>query len=531
MNGTRLRCTWGLNPQSARNMNKIKTLCMITVMLQAAMLLADGSGTPSMSNVAEDGTTTVFAAAGTTAALQQIAAVYEAKTGLKVMLNLGSSSTLAKQITAGADFDLYISANSEWMDVVEEEKLIDPDTRQDILCDRLALITSTEDAADFENLTIEQILLNTTGPIAFGDPMHVPVGLYAKEALQAMDCWADIEERIIPALSVRAAQQLVETGQCQLGIVYQAGAAQSDKIQILSLFDESLHTPIRFSVAAGLNSTNGRALLEFMRSPRAEQIFTNAGFTVSSYAVPALEIRNNIPPSFNTPAFGVNEWQALWISVKVAAACVLIVAAPGILLGYILASKSFPGRSLVNACVHLPLVIPPVVTGYLALVFLGKNSLVGGFLDKRFGISFAFNFLGAVLVAAIMGFPLLVRSVKTAVEMIDYRYRYAANTLGAGRVRTFFTITLPLAAPGILAGLVLAFARSLGEFGATAVFVGNIPGKTQTLSLAIYTFMQVPGAESSAMRLVIISLILSFTAILFSEILLKRMKPSGGAGS
>lgn len=511
----------------------MKTIRTIITMMLATLLFARGFSAPSGNTFrddAKDGTVTVFAAAGTTTVIQQVAAVYEEKTGCKVVTDFGSSSTLAQQIIAGADFDLYISANSNWMDAVEEKKLIDADTRQDLLGDRLALIASAEGAADFENSTIERILLKTTGPIAFGDPMHVPVGLYAKEALQAMGCWASIQERIVPAHSVRAAQQLVETGQCQLGIVYQAGASQSQKVKILGLFDETLHAPIRFSVAAGVNNPSGRALLKFLSTPKAEQVFANAGFSVLPKTGSVLAKPNNAT-SFLRSALNVNEWQAFLISVKVAATCVLVVAAPGILLGYVLACKSFPGRSLVNAFVHLPMVIPPVVTGYLALIVLGKNSLLGGFLDKTFGVSFAFNWTGAVLVAAVMGFPLLVRSVKTAVEMIDSRYRLAASTLGANPVRTFFTITLPLAGPGILAGLVLAFARSLGEFGATAVFVGNIPGKTQTLSLAIYNFMQIPGAESSAMRLVIISVIISFAAMLFSEILLKRMKTLGGSGS
>ena len=518
--------------EQAQEKKSALTLLIVTAVSAIAVLLLSGFSKPALGLPDETNkkSVTIFAAAGTSVAIEQIAKHYEEQTGCKVITNFASSSTLARQITAGAEFDMYISANSKWMDFVEEKKLLDSRTRKELLSDRLALITPAENTVDFENSTIEQILLNTTGPIASGDPMHVPVGLYAKEALQAMGCWTEIEERIVPAHSVRAAQQLVETGQCQLGIVYQAGAAQSQKVKILGLFDETLHTPIRFSAATASNSLNGKDLLDFLGTPQAGQIFTNAGFSTLS-GTDADHLNKNINTSSLLSALDVNEWQAFLISVKVAATCVLVVAAPGILLGYILASKSFPGRSLVNAFVHLPMVIPPVVTGYLALIFLGKNSLIGGFLDKTFGISFAFNWTGAVLVAAVMGFPLLVRSVKTAVEMIDCRYRFAANILGANPVRTFFTITLPLAGPGILAGLLLAFARSLGEFGATAVFVGNIPGKTQTLSLAIYNFMQIPGAESSAVRLVIISLVLSLAAMLFSEILLKKMKTLSGVAS
>lgn len=504
---------------------------MVRVM-PMSLLLANGSSTLSQNtiyDIIEDGTVSVFAATGTITAIQQIATTYEKATGCKVVTNFGSSSALAKQIVAGADFDIYISANSNWMDFVEKKNLIDVETRQDLLGERLALIAPAESTVDCQNQTVEQILLNATGPVAVGDPMHVPAGSYAMEALHAMGCWTSIQEHRIPAPSVRAAQQAVETGQCQLGIVYRAGAAQSQKVKILGLFDETLHTPIRFSVASGANSVHGRELLKFMNGPVAEQIFTTAGFETSSGIDSSLAKKDHTTSSLDVFVFNKNEWQAFLISVKVAAACVLVVAAPGILLGYILASKSFPGRSLLNAFVHLPMVIPPVVTGYLALIFLGKNSILGGFLERVFGISFAFNWLGAVFVAAVMGFPLLVRAVKTAVEMVDPCYRLAAKTLGAGSVRTFLTITLPLAAPGILAGLVLAFARSLGEFGATAVFVGNVPGKTQTLSLAIYNFMQIPGAESSAMRLVIVSVLISFAAMLFSEILLKRMKALSGA--
>lgn len=474
---------------------------------------------------AENTTVTVFAAAGTITPIRRIAAAYEEKTGNKVLTNFGSSSTLAQQIAAGADFDLYISANSNWMNFVEEKNRVNPGSKREFLGDRLVLIAPAETRMDDASQTIEHLLLQSTGAVAIGDPVHVPAGMYAKEALQAMGCWTGIQERLVPSPTVRAVQQLVETGQCPLGIVYRAGAAQSQKVKIIGLFDETLHTPVRFSVAAASNSINGETLLAFLSLPEAQQIFTNAGFST-------LTDRNSSFPKDNDAssspsAFNVNEWQALSISVKVAAVCVLAVAAPGIMLGYILACKSFPGRSLVNAFVHVPMVIPPVVTGYLALIFLGKNSLLGGLLYQTWGVSFAFNQAGAVLVAAVMGFPLLVRSVKTAVEMVDYRYRDAAHTLGSGPVRTFFRITLPLAGPGILAGLVLAFARSLGEFGATAVFVGNIPGKTQTLSLAIYNCMQIPGAESSAMRLVVVSIIISFAAMLGSEVLLQRMSRFG----
>ena len=507
-------------------------LTFLIVLIIATIGLALVSGfkayeeTPGVLLENEVKSVTVFAAAGTTVAIQRIAEAYEKQTGHHVVTNFASSSTLAKQIAAGADFDVYISANAQWMDFVSEKNLISPDTRTNLLTERLVLIAPKDAAAAIDvNLSISDILMQTDGQISVGDPTHVPVGMYTKEALEAMGSWQAVSERMIPAVSVRAAQLNVETGQCPLGIVYRAGAFQSGKVKILGTFDESLHSPIEFSVASAANSQNGRAFLELLKTPAADTLFTTAGFTTCLPQTVGLLPVDNSPAS----AYRINEWQAFVISLKVAAACTLVVAAPGIGLGYLLARKSFPGRAVVNSIVCIPMVIPPVVTGYLALLMLGRSSPLGSWLHETWGVSIAFSWIGAVLVSAVMGFPLLVRSVKTAVEMIDQRYHHAANTLGASAVRTFFTITLPLAGPGILAGLILAFARSLGEFGATATFAGNIPGKTQTLSLAIYNFTQIPGAESSAMRLVGISILLSFGAMLGSEMLSHRMKSLLGA--
>jgi molybdate transport system permease protein len=383
----------------------------------------------------------------------------------------------------------------------------------------LVLIAPTNLEITADSKTIPELLHSTEGSIAVGDPSHVPCGMYTKEALTNLNCWQAIQNRIIPAASVRMAQQYVESGQCELGIVYKAGAEQSKSVTIVSVFDSSLHMPIRFTAAAAANNVKGNDFIRFLHQGVAVNIFTQAGFTMCNSGNPSKQLAIATDPPLK-----VNTWQTLTVSFKVAATCTLIAAAPGIWLGYILARKSFPGRSIINALIHLPMVIPPVVTGYLALVLLGKNSLAGKWLYDTFGISVAFSWAGAVVVSAVMGMPLLVRSVRTAVEMIDRRYALAADTLGAGPIRTFITVTIPLAAPGILAGLVLAFARCLGEFGATATFAGNIPGKTQTLSLAIYSFTQIPGAESAAMRLVVLSILLSLAAMLGSEWLSQRMK-------
>jgi len=188
---------------------------------------------------------------------------------------------------------------------------------------------------------------------------------------------------------------------------------------------------------------------------------------------------------------------------------------------YVLARKDFPGKALVDALVHLPLVVPPVVVGFLLLELFGRRGPIGAALEPL-GIVFAFRWTGAALAAAIMGFPLMVRAIRLSIEAVDARIELAARTLGAGPVRVFFTVTLPLAWSGLVTGAVLAFARALGEFGATITFVSNIPGETQTLPLAIYTFTQVPGHGAQVMRLSLLAVALSFAALAFSEWLVRR---------
>ncbi len=219
-----------------------------------------------------------------------------------------------------------------------------------------------------------------------------------------------------------------------------------------------------------------------------------------------------------TPA----EWTAIGLSLRVATVAAMTSLPLGVAIAYVLARGRFPGRSLVDGLVHLPLVMPPVVTGYLLLLAFGRRGPVGAFLDNAFGIVFAFRWTGAALAAAVMGFPLMVRAIRLSLEAIDTRLEAAASTLGANRLRVFATVTLPLSLPGILAGTVLAFARALGEFGATITFVGNIPGETQTIPTAIYTALQTPGGEAEALRLTALSVVIAFAALIASEALARR---------
>ena len=219
-----------------------------------------------------------------------------------------------------------------------------------------------------------------------------------------------------------------------------------------------------------------------------------------------------------TPA----ESEALWLSLKIATVSVLASLPIGFALAWLFARKQFPGKSLLDAVVHLPLVLPPVVIGYALLLGFGRRGPIGAWLEETFGIVFAFRWTGAALACAIMGLPLMVRAMRQSLEAIDTRLDAAAATLGANRYWVLATVTLPLSLPGILTGALLAFARSLGEFGATITFVSNIPGETQTLPLAIYSYTQVPGGDAQALRLCVLSIALSLAALLLSERLVRR---------
>jgi molybdate transport system permease protein len=217
-----------------------------------------------------------------------------------------------------------------------------------------------------------------------------------------------------------------------------------------------------------------------------------------------------------------SEWEALRLSLKVAAVSVAGSLPVGFALAWLLARHRFPGKTLLDAVIHLPLVLPPVVVGYLLLLLFGRRGPLGQWLEETLGLVFAFRWTGAALACALMGLPLLVRAIRQSLEAVDRRLEAAAATLGAGRLWVLAGVTIPLSLPGIITGMLLSFARSLGEFGATITFVSNIPGQTQTLPLAIYSYTQVPGGDAQAMRLCIVSVLLSLAALLVSELLVRR---------
>ncbi len=230
-----------------------------------------------------------------------------------------------------------------------------------------------------------------------------------------------------------------------------------------------------------------------------------------------------------TDWLGPEEWRAVALSLQVSTWATLVSLPFGVFVAYTLARWTFPGKQLLNGLVHLPLILPPVVTGYLLLLTLGTRGPIGSILAD-WGIVFAFRWMGAAVAAGVMAFPLMVRAIRLSIEAVDPKLEQASATLGASPFWVFLTVTLPMALPGIVAGAILAFAKAMGEFGATITFVSNIPGQTRTIPSAIYAFLQVPGGEGSAMKLVIVSVVVAMGALLLSELIGRRVAARvGGA--
>ena len=218
-----------------------------------------------------------------------------------------------------------------------------------------------------------------------------------------------------------------------------------------------------------------------------------------------------------------DEWTAVVLSLRIAVVATVVALPFAVAIAWVLARKNFWGKALLDGIIHLPLVLPPVVTGYLLLISFGKKAPIGAFLADNFGIVFSFRWTGAALACGVMGFPLLVRAIRLSIEAVDTRLESAAGTLGANPLWVFATITLPLCLPGVIAGAILCFAKAMGEFGATITFVSNIPGETQTLPSLIYTFTQIPGGDAGALRLTLVSIAISMLALLGSELLARRI--------
>jgi molybdate transport system permease protein len=476
-------------------------------------------------------TITVFAAASTIDVITEAAKRFQATHPVAVRFSFDSSSTLATQIIGGAPADVFLSADEKWMDEVEKRGGIETRSRTNLLGNRLALIAAADAGVrvEIEHGFDLAAALPDNARVAMADPTHVPAGRYAKQALEWLGWWTTAEARLVVTQDVRGALRLVESGEADLGIVYATDAKVARNSVVVGLFPAESHEPVRYPIAINARGKpQASEFIAFLRTGAMKDVFEKAGFTLLTGEQQSSLRSSSMHPMLATTLLSPEELSTLWLSMRVSSIALALMLIPGIGCGWLLARRDFFGKSILDALVHLPLVLPPVVVGYLLLAVLGRRGVIGTWLHDALGIDVAFTRTAAMVAAAVMGFPLLVRSVRLAIELVDVKLEQAACSLGATPWRVFMTITLPLALPGVLAGCVLAFARSLGEFGATITFAGNIQGETRTLPVAVFTSMQQVDGDAAALRLVVVSLALSITALAISEFLARRMRHSQG---
>ncbi len=443
----------------------------------------------------------LHAAASLGHVLPPLARRFEQHSGLPVTVQLDASSRLARQIEQGAKADVYLSANRRWVEYLTARGRVagQPVT---IAGGRLVLVVDTQKPA------IQRLnQLPTLGRIATA-AAAVPLGQYARQALRHHQLLGRVEQKLVNARNAQDALGLVASGKIPAGIVYRSDALREPRVRVVHSFAPASHQPIEYVAVRirGGHSQSAR-MLQFLRLPQTSQALSRAGFDPPPDAAPTP------PPPAGESSLG----SPLWLSIQVALAALGISLLPGVLIGWLLARAQFRGKLLLVSLIYLPLVLPPVVTGLLLLELFGPTGPLG-----RLGA--AFSFAGAVLAAAVVGFPLLVHAVRLSIEAVDPRYESLARSLGTGRIGAFWRVTLPLAWPGVLAGALLTTIRALGEFGATIVLAGNISGRTQTLSLAIYELLEQPTGERSAFILSALAALVAVFALGLYEWLSRRQK-------
>ncbi len=434
---------------------------------------------------------------------------------MPVRFSFDATSRVAPQVLQGAPADLFFSADMGWMDWVEEGGGILSDTRVTLLENELVLVVPAgrevfPRAPDgLANPELQRLALA-------GE--NVPAGRYGKAALESTGVWESVLPRIVRAGTVRGALEWVAQGEVDAGIVYRTDAVAEDRVRVAFAFSTATHPPILYPGAVTTQAPHpevAREFLDFCQSPGARAVFRDEGFRIPSGA----PVSGNLPDSAPPP----NPWSAIRLSFLVALGATLAGLIPAVAVGWVLARKDFFGKSVVATVFLAPLVLPPVVTGFLLLSLLGTQSPLGAWLDAL-GLPIPFTLLGATLAALTVGLPLYVVSVRNAFQAVDPAFEEVSWTLGCRPWPTFLRVTLPLAVPGIAAGAVLAFARALGEFGATVVLAGNVEGATRTIPLAVYTLLESPQGREAIWVLVGASVILSLLALLGYEALSRRQR-------
>jgi molybdate transport system permease protein len=475
---------------------------IITQLLTVAFVLAvpygDGRAESESSGQLE-----VFAAASTTDVVSSIAEEFEARNDVEVELSFAGTSRLARQITRGAEPDVFISANPTWSQYLDKHERLQPGSRRVVAENRL--VWAVPDKRPKIG-PAEMIELGEEGRLGLAESA-VPAGMYAERAMQSKDLFEELQPSIVRGANVRTVLNWLAKASVDAGVVYRTDADAEASVNILFTFSPETHPPIQYEAMRihGGGGELGEAFVSYLTSSDGRNIWRRYGFRASSNLAGVQKAEKG-----ELSTVEVDVTNVLRRSLLVGLLCVLLAAVPAIGLGWLLARHSFPGKVLVSTAVMVPLTLPPVVTGLLLLEVLGPNGLLGPVFESL-GIDLAFSFAGAVVAAFVVGFPLFVMSTRSAFEQLDPRYEEVSKSLGHTPFDTFVRVCLPGAFPGIAGGAVLMFARALGEFGATAVFVGYLE-ETQTLSLAIYTLLQSP-RSGGVRELAIAGVVISFLTL------------------
>lgn len=456
----------------------------------------------------------VLAASSLTEVLPRIADAWAGEGSLPPRFSFDATSRLARQAVAGARADVFVSADKEWMRWLESEGAVASGVARAIATNRLVAIVPRD-----------------AGPLSGPDQLdrfdriglageNVPAGRYARAALEGTGVWGQIRDRVVSGGSVRGVLEWVARGEVPVGIVYRTDAIAEPAVDIAYAFSSASHPPVQYWAAPLLTSrrpTDAQEFVDFLGGADGGELLGSSGFFQATSGAVSLEPTESTPPAL--PSIG----SAIRLSLLVAFMATVLGALPAISLGWLLARRDFRGKALVSTAVLAPLVIPPVVTGFLLLTLLGSQSLVGRWLAAA-GLPIPFTIIGATVAALVVGLPLYVLSTRGAFEAVDPLYEELSWTLGVPPRKTFLRISLPLALPGIAAGALLAFARALGEFGATVVLAGNLEGSTRTIALAVYTLLESPSGRETTWLLVGASVSLSLLALLGFETLSRRQK-------
>jgi len=456
----------------------------------------------------------VLAASSLQDVLPVVARAWDAQGGFPVRFMFDATSRLAPQVLRGAPADVFVSADDVWMRWLEERGGVDGPSIRRVATNQLVFVVPKgapdppRDAGSIERSDLARIALA-------GE--NVPAGRYARAALESVGAWRSVEPRVVRGGSVRATLEWVARAEADGGIVYRSDALAEARVSLAFAFEgEDFPRPAYAGAVAARTEfpETAEAFLDFMSGAEAAALLSASGFGPASAGGAVAQTPASAPELEASP--GLDPWSAVRLSLIVALSAVLLGLVPAVAMGWLLARKDFHGKSFVSMIVMAPLVVPPVVTGFLLLSVLGRDSALGGLLSAM-GLPIPFTLLGATLAALVVGFPLYVMAIRAVFETVDRRFEEVSWTLGVPKAPTFRRISLPLALPGIAAGAVLAFARALGEFGATVVLAGNMEGETRTIALAVYSLLESPSGQGATWILVIASVMLSLLALLGFE--------------